>query len=118
MLTLALRTSRHAAPGAHNLLQRLHPLHPDMKGRPQDAIDPDCRVSRLTTQQFISLARAFEKWPFRPKHLFVSRLTSCVRLREGKRDTMLTLYCPSDLAIHRKKVAWRMKIDEPCCCPT
>ncbi|KAJ9477845.1 Mitochondrial transcription factor 1 [Pseudozyma hubeiensis] len=61
----------HVAPGGQNVLKMTGREQVE-KGliREEEVIRPDEIVSDLTNAQWACLARMFEKWPFRPKHLF------------------------------------------------
>ncbi|SJX63580.1 related to MTF1-mitochondrial RNA polymerase specificity factor [Sporisorium reilianum f. sp. reilianum] len=61
----------HVAPGGQNVLKMTSPAQAD-KGliREDEVILPEQIVSDLTNVQWACLARMFEKWPFRPVHLF------------------------------------------------
>lgn len=61
----------HVAPGANNLL-KMTSREQVARGliREDEVIEPGEIVSGLTNAQWACLARMFEKWPFRPRHLF------------------------------------------------
>lgn len=61
----------HVAPGGQNVLKMTSPEQVE-KGliKPEEVIMPDEIVGDLTNVQWAALARMFEKWPFRPRHLF------------------------------------------------
>lgn len=61
----------HVAPGGQNVLKMTSPEQVK-KGliREDEVILPDELVCDLTNVQWANLARMFEKWPFRPRHLF------------------------------------------------
>ncbi|EST04931.1 Ribosomal RNA adenine methylase transferase [Kalmanozyma brasiliensis GHG001] len=61
----------HVAPGGQNVLKMTSPEQV-AKGliREDEVIRPEEIVSDLTNAQWACLARMFEKWPFRPRHLF------------------------------------------------
>lgn len=61
----------HVAPGGQNVLKMTGREQVE-KGliREEEMIRPDEIVSDLTNAQWACLARMFEKWPFRPRHLF------------------------------------------------
>lgn len=61
----------HVAPGGQNVLKMTSPQQVE-KGliREDEVILPEEVVSDLTNVQWACLARMFEKWPFRPRHLF------------------------------------------------
>jgi len=80
---LTRRHTRHLAPGAINVLRKLHPDHPDMQDRQDEAIHPDTPVWSLTIKQWVALSKAYDKWPFRPKMLLVSRARRARNGREG-----------------------------------
>ncbi|PWN28371.1 hypothetical protein BDZ90DRAFT_274123 [Jaminaea rosea] len=51
-------------------------------------IHPDTPVCDLTDEQWILLARTFERWPFRPAHLFdESKLSSAPRTKSTSKDS-------------------------------
>lgn len=60
----------HLAPGAVNLLNVVNSGHPAMAAIGDVKIDPETRVANLSLAQFVGLAKLFERWPFRPTHLF------------------------------------------------
>ncbi|SNX84896.1 related to MTF1 - mitochondrial RNA polymerase specificity factor [Melanopsichium pennsylvanicum] len=72
-----LRTKRigealtHVAPGGQNVLRMTGPQQVE-KGliRKEEVILADEIVCNLSNVQWACLARMFDKWPFRPKHLF------------------------------------------------
>lgn len=61
----------HVAPGGQNVLKMTSPDQVE-KGliREDEVMLPGEIVGDLTNVQWACLARMFEKWPFRPKHLF------------------------------------------------
>ncbi|TKY85355.1 hypothetical protein EX895_005517 [Sporisorium graminicola] len=61
----------HVAPGGQNVLKMTSPAQVE-KGliREEEVILPEEIVGDLTNVQWACLARMFEKWPFRPTHLF------------------------------------------------
>ncbi|KAJ1018837.1 hypothetical protein NDA16_004642 [Ustilago loliicola] len=61
----------HVAPGGQNVLRMTSPEQVE-KGliKKDEVIMPDEIVGELTNVQWACLARMFEKWPFRPRHLF------------------------------------------------
>jgi transcription factor 1 len=61
---------KHMAPGAANILNVIKAGHPAMATIGPIDIDPDTLVNDLTIKQFVGLAKMFERWPFRPAHLF------------------------------------------------
>ena len=64
---------KHMAPGADNILKMLHSGHPVMETMGPIEIDPETIVMDLTVEQFVCLAKLFDRWPFRPVHLFEVR---------------------------------------------
>ncbi|SPO40620.1 related to MTF1 - mitochondrial RNA polymerase specificity factor [Pseudozyma flocculosa] len=61
----------HIAPGGQNVLRMLGPDKADQGLiRRDEVIDPETKVIDLTNVQWAGLSRTFEKWPFRPEHLF------------------------------------------------
>lgn len=61
----------HVAPGGQNVLKMTSPEQVE-KGliKKEEVIMPDEIVGELSNVQWACLARMFEKWPFRPRHLF------------------------------------------------
>ena len=61
----------HVAPGGQNVLKMTSPQQVE-KGliQPEEVILPHEIVGELSNVQWACLARMFEKWPFRPRHLF------------------------------------------------
>lgn len=61
----------HVAPGGQNVLRMMSQAKAD-EGliKPEEVVEPDTKVMDLTNVQWACLARTFEKWPFRPEHLF------------------------------------------------
>ncbi len=61
----------HVAPGGQNVL-KMTSQEQVAKGliRQDEVIRPEEIVADLTNVQWACLARMFEKWPFRPRHLF------------------------------------------------
>lgn len=61
----------HIAPGAANILDAMNSgRHPAMMEIGNVTIDPKTIVYDLTLSQIIGLSKMFERWPFRPGHLF------------------------------------------------
>ncbi|ETS59936.1 hypothetical protein PaG_05917 [Moesziomyces aphidis] len=61
----------HVAPGAQNVLKMTSPEQVEAKLIKKDeVILPSDIVADLTNVQWACLAKMFEKWPFRPRHLF------------------------------------------------
>jgi transcription factor 1 len=61
----------HVAPGGQNIL-KMTGREQVMKGMitQEQIVESDMIVNDLTNMQWANLARTFEKWPFRPEHLF------------------------------------------------
>jgi transcription factor 1 len=60
----------HMAPGANSILSKMKAGHPAMKSIGAVEIDPETSVEDLSVSQLVGLAKMFERWPFRPQHLF------------------------------------------------
>jgi len=60
----------HMAPGATSILDKMRNGHPAMASVGAVEIDPATNVEDLTILQLVGLAKMFERWPFRPVHLF------------------------------------------------
>lgn len=59
------------APGANNILNMMRSgEHPAMRDLGPIDVNPDTPVSELSLEEFVGLARMFERWPFRPANLF------------------------------------------------
>lgn len=61
---------RRTSPGAFNILKKLQPGDPKVLERGEVPVDPKSRVVDLEVNQLASLARVFDRWPFRPEILF------------------------------------------------
>ncbi len=62
----ALKT---AAPGGDAILSRVWGPEADLVEKEGDAVDPRTPVYELTNQQWVSLTKAFDLWPFKPSSL-------------------------------------------------
>lgn len=61
---------KHMAPGAANILNMMQSGHPAMQTIGPVKVDPGMRVTDLSVEQLVGLAKVFERWPFRPLNLF------------------------------------------------
>lgn len=61
---------KHMLPGAVSILDAMKRGHPAMTSIGQVDVDPEELVCNLTVTQLVALAKMFERWPFRPQHLF------------------------------------------------